>query len=231
LQQVQQRKRSDFKTFFAIQNPTEDLIFHDIAVSTICQRFKPNDRVLAKKEATKTAVIQKLSLLQAHCIHFHCHGTFDLQEPLESALLLANRELLTLGDIFGLHLDCCRLVTLSACETGQVDPTSTSDEYIGLPAGFLYAGANSVVSSLWKVQEDATAYLMIKFYENFLKDSSNTAKALNDAQRWLRDVSEEDFRAWAEKLSLTATQKMYIPHFLKNKTNPYYWAAFYATGQ
>jgi CHAT domain-containing protein len=55
--------------------------------------------------------------------------------------------------------------------------------------------------------------------------------ALNQAQRWLRDVSEEDFRAWAEKLSLTATQKMYIPHFLKNKTNPYYWAAFYATGQ
>jgi len=163
LQQVQQRKRPDFKTFFAVQNPTSDLDFADIEVSAIRQKFKPNDTVLVEENATKMAVIQA-PLSQVHCLHFSCHGIFNFVQPLTSALRLADSSVpsstpehlrihLNLGDIFQLSLNRCRLVTLSACETGQVDPTSTSDEYIGLPAGFLYAGANSVVSSLWAVNE------------------------------------------------------------------------------
>jgi hypothetical protein len=49
------------------------------------------------------------------------------------------------------------------CETGLSDPSSTSDEYIGLPSGFLKAGSSSIVSSLWSVDDFATALLMIRF--------------------------------------------------------------------
>ena len=76
---------------------------------------------------------------------------------------------LTLDKIFALKLEKCRLVTLSACETGLIDFNNTSDEYIGLPSGFLLAGSPSVVSSLWKVNDLSTSFLMIKFYENLFK--------------------------------------------------------------
>jgi CHAT domain-containing protein len=73
---------------------------------------------------------------------------------------------LTLGKIFEkLDLDQCRLVTFSACESGMIDPTSISDEYIGLPSGFLYAGSPSVVSTLWTVDPLATTLLLTKFYK------------------------------------------------------------------
>ena len=57
---------------------------------------------------------------------------------------------LTLREIFAeLKLPQCSLVTLSACETGLTNSTAMTDEYIGLPSGFLYAGSMNVVSSLW----------------------------------------------------------------------------------
>ena len=59
-----------------------------------------------------------------------------------------------------------RLVVLSACETGLIDFKNSSDEYIGLPSGFLYAGRSSVVSHLSTVGDLSTAFLMIKFFQN-----------------------------------------------------------------
>ncbi len=78
-----------------------------------------------KAEARKEAIANQ-RLQAAHCVHFACHGIFDLESPLRSALVLAGVDLnelelercLTLGEIFGLNLSQCRLVTLSACETG-----------------------------------------------------------------------------------------------------------------
>jgi CHAT domain-containing protein len=104
---------------------------------------------------------------------------------------------LTLGEIFGLNLSQCRLVTLSACETGLTDPTSLSDEYIGLPSGFLYAGSPSVVSSLWTISYISTAFLITKFY-NDLQQGVSVAVALNQAQRWLRDATGDELQQWME---------------------------------
>ncbi|MBW4496441.1 MAG: CHAT domain-containing protein [Oscillatoria princeps RMCB-10] len=59
----------------------------------------------------------------------------------------------TLGEIFALNLRRCRLVALSACETGLTAFDSRLEEYIGFPTGFLYAGAVSVVCSLWRVSD------------------------------------------------------------------------------
>jgi CHAT domain-containing protein len=62
-------------------------------------------------------------------------------------------------------MSSARLVTLSACETGITDiKTGSSDEFVGLPAGFMLAGVPCVVSSLWSVPDISTAILMERFY-------------------------------------------------------------------
>jgi CHAT domain-containing protein/tetratricopeptide (TPR) repeat protein len=266
LQRVQQRQRppADTRTLFAIQNPTEDLKYTDIEVEVIKRDFTPAD-ILSKQQATKIALIDNLeTLAQAHYVHFSCHGSFDFQTPLISSLILAGAiestdsptptgpkslrlrsggqanpaKCLTLQDIFAtLNLPKCRLVTLSACETGLTDTTKQSDDCIGLATGFLYAGSQGVLSSLWSVNDLATAFLMIKFYENLA--TADMAVALNTAQIWLRDATKEDLQTWTSKLPLNPTQKLIQLPALFNKmeanTKPFqspdYWAAFCAVGK
>lgn len=62
----------------------------------------------------------------------------------------------------------CRLVTLSACETGITDIRQSPDEFLGLQAGLLQAGAPTVVSTLWPVDDLSTMLLMERFYQNLL---------------------------------------------------------------
>src|SRR5262249_16292753 len=61
------------------------------------------------------------------------------------------------------------------------------DEYVGLPSGFLFAGATCVVASLWSVPDLATAVLMGRFYANWRERGLHIGAALREAQRWLRD--------------------------------------------
>ncbi|MEG4284971.1 CHAT domain-containing protein [Microcoleus sp. A006_D1] len=262
LQQAQRRKRPNFTHLFAVQNPTNDLKFTDLEVPAISQHFHPKD-ILIQSDAKKS-VIDDSRLRIAHCAHFSCHGYFNFKQPLRSALLLADCELpppppeenptrylplrngktldltkcLTLADIFALDFRECRLVVLSACETGISDFSSISDEYISLPSGFLVAGSSSVVPTLWAVSDLSTSFLMIKFYQ-LLKAGLSVSLALNSAQLWLRDATKEDLQAWTSKLTLSFTQKIVQLPALFNKMeanakpfqSPYHWAAFCAIGQ
>jgi CHAT domain-containing protein len=74
------------------------------------------------------------------------------------------------------------LVVLSACETGLVGFGGKSDEFIGLPGGFIRAGAKNVVSSLWVVDDETTSLLMQKFYNYIIKQGFSHARALREAQ-------------------------------------------------
>jgi CHAT domain-containing protein len=176
LQQVQLRQRPNFQSLFAIQNPTENLVGADLEIESIKQYFSPQKiTVLRGKEADRNGLDSSIAnLAEANCLHFSCHGSFNLETPADSCLLLNGADVheeidlnkcLTLGDLFNkeFNLNQCRLVVLSACETGLIDFNNVSDEYIGLPSGFLYAGSSSVVSSLWKVDDVSTAFLFIKW--------------------------------------------------------------------
>ncbi|MEQ8998559.1 MAG: CHAT domain-containing protein [Coleofasciculus sp. B1-GNL1-01] len=239
----------------AIQNPTDNLPYTDLEVE-MSRTFFSSTQVLAKEEATESALKLNQELPLAHCIHFSCHGKFNLHSPLESSLILAKDEQpedgrLTLAEIFGLTLNQCRLVTLSACETGLTGLNDISDEYISLPSGFLYAGSPSVVSSLWKVQDFSTAFLMIKFYENLSKlpklEEGTIAIALNQAQKWLRTLTSNEFEKLLDKYhsqieqifaQLPKSKSRIFKASLKQArkrqpypfANPYYWAAFTAIG-
>ncbi|MGB5593713.1 MAG: CHAT domain-containing protein, partial [Crocosphaera sp.] len=279
LKQVKQRQRTDFNHLFAIQNPTEDLLFTDLEVTTIQQHFDPRN-LLIKQEATKTAFNQQ-PLNNIHCSHFSCHGYFNVNNPLNSALILANAETetetktkvnnkseskefafregkitdlskcLTLEDIFKLDLPLCRLVTLSACETGLTDTNSLSDEYIGLPSGFLFSGSVSVVSSLWTVDDFATTFLMIKFYENVINADTFQPNyitiALQNAQDWLRNLTPEKGEEFVSKIEplidsiypnkprkaksiKNGATKRIKEHGNYPFANPFYWSAFTTAG-
>jgi CHAT domain-containing protein/tetratricopeptide (TPR) repeat protein len=124
-----------------------------------------------------------LAALQAHAptadlLHLACHGRFRPDNPLFSALRLADGWL-TVQDAYGLELNC-DLVILSACETG-ISTIAPGDELVGLARSFFAAGTASLLLSLWTVDDGSTAELMSVFYQK-LFEGQRPAAALRAAQ-------------------------------------------------
>jgi CHAT domain-containing protein len=143
-------------------------------------------------------------------VHFATHALVDEAHPEFSALVLSLVDehgksqdgFVKLQDIYNLHL-AADLVVLSACDTAlgkQVE----GEGVIGLTRGFMYAGASTVISSLWKVDDFATAELMTDFYK-FTERGMRPAAALRAAQLDLRKQ-----KRWRD---------------------PYYWAGFTLHGE
>jgi CHAT domain-containing protein/predicted negative regulator of RcsB-dependent stress response len=141
-------------------------------------------------------------------IHVAAHGKNRADAPDFSYLQLADGQL-SMVDVFNLDLPA-ELVTLSGCETGLVT-IGAGDELLGLGRGFLYAGARSLVMSLWQVEDASTAQLMERFYQELLGGKSR-AGALRAAQRALLASAREGRSpaAWA---------------------HPYFWASFRLLGE
>ena len=100
-------------------------------------------------------------------VHLAVHGTFSADEPLLSHLKLgagkSDDGKLTAAEMYGLSLDAAQLVVLSACETGSVH-ASHANEVIGMMRGLIFAGADSLLLSAWKIDDEATAKWMEAFY-------------------------------------------------------------------
>jgi len=175
--------RGDEWTFLAISNPTGDLPAASEEVDRIRRWFVDDARVLTGGEATVTRVLRELP--SCKIAHFSCHGFTDLNAPLRSGLVMADRQSLRLADILQAEVELSMAV-LSACETALSDP-AIPDEVVGLPAAFLSAGAASVVGSLWPVPDQSTALLMQKFYELWRGSRLAPAEALRRAQCYVRD--------------------------------------------
>jgi len=193
---ILERSKKSSDKLFAVANPDRSLEFADNEVEGILKYFK-QPHVLKYEDAKITAVLKHAK--EGNILHFACHGKFDLENPFESELSLAE-EKLTLREIFAkLRLPKTDFATLSACETG-INKIEPGGEYIGLSAGFLYAGANSVISSLWAVDDLSTSLLMEKFYDNMLNKKMGKAKALKQAQQYVRDISNKEFKLLIKKL-------------------------------
>ena len=231
-------------TLFAIINPTHDLPFTSVEGEQVVKLFgKERSDVLPGDDATTEAVKHP----NRSYLHFACHGFYNWRDPMQSGLILAKGEPLTLAQIIGhLKLGSTRLVTLSACETGITEFNESPDEYLGLPAGFLQAGAPAVISTLWSVNDLSTMLLMEHFYQLHLNDGFAIAEALQQAQTWLRDVTAGELAkrfAEEEEAVLSATTAMTIEIASEAFTrfaaldpayrpfsHPYYWAAFMFSG-
>jgi CHAT domain-containing protein/Tfp pilus assembly protein PilF len=138
-------------------------------------------------------------------IHFATHAVINERFPLDSALVLSIPEhpkegqdngLLQAWEIFERMRIDADLVTLSACESG-LGKEMGGEGLIGLTRAFQYAGARSVLASLWKVEDKATGELMKRFY-TYLKAGKTKDEALRSAQIDLIHSSDYSHpRDWA----------------------------------
>ncbi|HEY9282859.1 MAG TPA: CHAT domain-containing protein, partial [Pyrinomonadaceae bacterium] len=181
------------------------------------------DAPLTGDSASRAAVMSRMA--GADVIHLALHSALDEEVPLRSKLLLAAspressaapraaatsadppaESALYAYDVYNLKLPQARLVVLSACQTG-------AERYYGgegmssLARPFIAAGVPLVVATLWPVDSDATAELMIRFHGYRARGKLPTAAALARAQTDLIRGPEERLR------------------------HPYYWAAFTLVG-
>jgi len=180
-------------------NPDYDLPGADTEARILATLY-PKSKVMLRNQASE-AVLKRAGHL-FRFIHLACHGEFSAKSPLNSGLLLSAGDgedgRLTVGELYALHLNA-DMVSLSACETGLGDIVN-GDDIIGLTRGFLFAGASSVVATLWQVADEPTTELMAAFYENL--KTMDIITALRQAQL----------------------------HILKKWKHPYIWAAFLLTG-
>lgn len=172
-------------------------------VEAIAQDFPASSTVLLGADATVSR-FKHLPLDEYRVLHLALHGYADLEYPDRSALVFAPQRNgvdnghLEVREIRKLRLNA-RLVTLSACDTG-VGPVGAAG-VANLVNAFVEAGAESVVSTLWKVEDRTTAHLMTTFYRS-LADHDSKVESLRNAQLDL----------------------------LRSNLPPYYWASFEIVG-
>ncbi len=146
---------------------------------------EPGARLVTEQAFTRSAVVDALQHYPR--VHLATHGFVDEDAPILSAIMTAPEpgrpSRLSLYDVMDLTL-ASRLVVLSACETG-LGRLQRGDEIAGLTRTLLIAGANTVVSSLWEVSDEATALLMRGFYEQ-LHTGQSPAAALRAAALLVR---------------------------------------------
>lgn len=149
---------------------------------------------------------------QYKIVHFATHGVVDVENPEMSGIVLslvsrdgkAKDGFLQLHDIYNMNLSNTQLVVLSACETA-LGKQVRGEGLVGLSRGFIYAGASSVVASLWKVDDRATTQLMTQFYRGLFEERLTASAALRKAK--LSMWHEPRYRA------------------------PFFWAAFELQGE
>jgi CHAT domain-containing protein len=183
-------------------------------------------RRLRHEQATKAQV--RPALREHSVLHFACHGSAKPRAPLHSQLILAHDEPLTLGELITDHLGQARLAVLSACETATIGEELV-DEVVNFPTGMLQAGAAACIGSLWSVSDVSTALLMRRFYELW-RGGIGPSEALRRAQRWLRDISNEELLeagyASAPQPGDWTPQVQAFWRKARPYYHPYYWAAF-----
>lgn len=143
-------------------------------------------------------------------LHFSTHGFIHPLQPELSGLVLSlfnddgkeQNGYLTANHIFNLKINA-DLVVLSACQTG-LGREINGEGILGLSRGFMYAGAERIVFSLWNVNDKSTTALMTKFY-SAMKEGLTPSAALRQAQ-----ISMQKDKKWS---------------------SPYYWAGFQIQGE
>lgn len=184
-----------------LNRPELDLYGAEEEIQSIAGRY-PQALKVSRKQATES-LVKEVGVF-SDLIHIASHGEFVPESPLASRLLLAkdvaNDGNLTVDDVYDLSITA-DLVVLSACETGLGKIMNGAD-VIGLNRAFLYAGSDTVISSLWVVDDLATKELMVKFYE--YQGMLSKSESLRQAQIYVK-----------EHIS----------------AHPFYWSAFQFSGE
>jgi len=146
--------------------------------------------LLVGAEADERAIAEKGA--HSRLIHIATHGSFRQDNPMFSGIRLGTAYM-NLYDLYQLRLEA-DLVTLSGCATG-LNVIAAGDELLGLIRGLLTAGANSLLLTLWDVNDRSTRDFMTCFYRR-LQDGESKASALQGAMHELRGTHPHPYH-WA----------------------------------
>jgi CHAT domain-containing protein/tetratricopeptide (TPR) repeat protein len=163
---------------------------------SILSQLCPGARILTEKTATRQRFVDSSRV--STFLHIATHAIFRQDNPMFSSFKLADGWV-TASDLFSISCQT-NLVTLSGCQSGMSE-VSGPDDLLGLMRGFLYAGAQSLLLSLWNVNDESTAALMTHFYREWQAGVTKSA-ALRSAMRAVRE----------------------------RYPNPFYWAPFFLVG-
>lgn len=198
----------------------------------------PGSLTLLGTEASEQRLVELAradELRQFRVLHLATHALVDPERPEQSCLLLSRVDLpdaleaaekgeriydglLTVKEILQEWKLDADLVTLSGCETA-LGQEIAGEGYVGFAHAFLQAGARSLLVSLWRVEDEATALLMRRFYGNLFGSEEGASPgepmskrlALQEAKAWLRGYED--------------------PPGHHPFTHPFYWAAFVLVGE
>lgn len=206
------RPESTQRAFESLPAGGSARLIHSSEEADAIAQAAPRGTTLVAKgfEATReTALNARLGEYQI--IHFATHGFLDSEHPELSGIVLTTVDkngvekngVMSLHDIYNMDLSA-ELTVLSACQTA-LGKDIRGEGFVGLTHSFISAGSRSVVSSLWKVDDRATAALMADLYQSMLQKGMSPAAALRAAK--LKVMQDQRWR------------------------NPYYWAGFVVQGE
>lgn len=175
----------------------ESIPLAEAEIGALREELDTSATAFTGREATFRAFVDNAS--KADLIHLACHGQFRSDNPMFSSLHLADGWV-TVRDVTRQKLKA-ELVILSACETG-LSEIHAGEELLGLTRGFLSAGAQNLIVSLWTVNDESTSQLMTEFYTNLQRGTAPAA-------------------------SLRAAQIK----FIDAGVHPYYWSSFISIGK
>ncbi len=166
-------------------------------------------------------------------LHIATHGKFVPGRREESYLLLGNGEKLPIPQIEILtdYMDDTHLVVLSACETALGEADQEGIEINGISYYFLNGGAETVLASLWNVNDGSTSHLMQQFYSHLSQGNFTKAEALQKAQ--LKMLRGEVVRVDGEGdrgVIILPPKEVTSGSGSTGLSHPYYWAAFILIG-
>lgn len=219
----------------AVADPVDDsgklkeLPWAQKTAQSILKSSSPDSRMLTREQACKDSILQALQE-DFDILHFAVHCSVDVKSPLYTTLYLTEHKSsdrlhegnanvtsyaktdahLRMHEVFSLNLKKTRLIVLSACNTA-LGQFSGGEGIVGISRAFMYAGASSLITTLWAVDARATANVMEKFYLNLQGGDFDIGGALQNAQ------TSEIARMRRDPVM------RYCPH-------PYFWAPFLAVG-
>jgi len=224
--------------------PTRPLPFTRYECETLARTYGiPTQHRLQGNAATIAAYKQLLGRVRR--LHSSHHGSANLDKSLQCALALADGNL-TLGQLLSpdWRFPDLEEVFASYCE-GNLGKLEIADDWLTLATGFLCAGARSVISTQWSVEDLASALFALLYYKS-RNEGYRPCDAVGQAQRQLRQLSGADLKPYRPEVEAFLQQqfggdseayRQAVARFLGCCTDegapfahPYYWAGFVAQG-
>jgi CHAT domain-containing protein len=177
-------------------------------VREVAGHFPEDEReILLRERATLANLLASLAATERRrVVHLACHGFVDAARPRLGGLVLSGGEVLSTEALYRTRVDA-DLVVLSACDSGR-GAVVPGEGLVGLARGFLHAGADRLVVSRWKVEDESTRAFMARFYAGMREEGPAAARSRLTPHAALRRARLERLRAGGPR------------------AHPFHWAAF-----